>query len=55
MIVLAGIVLGLVGGARLAARHGGTRADKVQYALACAIAGALGGVIVSLVLERLAG
>jgi hypothetical protein len=54
MIVLAGILLGLVGGTRLAARHGGARADKVQYALACAIAGALGGLILTLVVERLA-
>ena len=53
MIVFAGILAGLIGGPVIAGRHGGTRADKVQYALAMAIAGALVGLIVTLIVENL--
>ena len=53
MIVIAGVILGAVLGARLAARHGGQRADKLQYAAACAIGGALLGVLATIVVERL--
>ena len=55
MIVLAGALLGAFTGTRLAARHGGQRADKVQYALATAIAGGLLGLILTLVAERVLG
>ncbi len=55
MIVFAGIATGLVCGVRLAGRHGGTRADKIQYAAVCAIAGALLGVILTVAVERLVG
>jgi len=54
MIVIAGLLIGAVLGARLARRHGGTRADMVQYALACAIAGTLGGLVATIVIENLA-
>ncbi len=53
MIVIACVILGAVFGARLAARHGGKRADKVQYAAACAIGGALVGLVLTIVVERL--
>lgn len=53
MIVFAGVLLGAGFGARLAARHGGTRADKVQYAAACAVGGALLGLVGTIVVERL--
>ena len=54
MIVLAGLAIGAALGARLAKRHGGTRADMVQYALACGIAGVLGGLVATIVVENLA-
>lgn len=53
MIVFAGVLLGGFMGARLATRHGGTRADKVQFAATCAIAGALAGLVLTILAERL--
>ena len=53
MIVIACLVLGALWGAWLARRNGGKRADLIQYALACAIAGALIGLVATIVLEKL--
>jgi hypothetical protein len=53
MIVLACVVIGVILGIRAAGRHGGQRADKVQYAIACGIAGALLGLIATVVVENL--
>ena len=53
MIVIAFALIGAFLGTRLAARNGGVRADKVQYALACAIAGSLLGLIVTIAVEHL--
>lgn len=55
MIVLAGLLIGAFLGNRLAARHGGQRADRIQYAIACGIAGTLGGLIVTIIIEQMAG
>ncbi|PZX18533.1 hypothetical protein LX81_01167 [Palleronia aestuarii] len=53
MIVLAGALIGAVWGARLARKRGGKRLDMAQYGAACAIAGTLLGLIVTIVVERL--
>ena len=53
MIVIAFALVGAFLGQRLAARNGGVRADKVQYAIACAIAGALLGLVLTIVVENL--
>ena len=53
MIVLAGLLIGAVLGARIARKRGGTRLDMAQYAAACAIAGTLLGLIASIIVERL--
>ena len=53
MIVIAFALIGAFLGARLAARNGGVRADKVQYAIACAIAGGLLGLVVTILVENL--
>ncbi|WP_185962072.1 hypothetical protein [Palleronia caenipelagi] len=53
MIVIAGLILGAIFGFRLASRHGGKPADKAQYAIACAIAGSLIGLVLTIVVERL--
>ncbi|TDL84175.1 apolipoprotein acyltransferase [Palleronia sediminis] len=53
MIVIAGALGGAVFGWRNAARQGGTRADKLQYAVATAIAGSLLGFVLTLIVDRL--
>lgn len=53
MIVLAALLLGIAWGIRTATRRGGNRADKVQHAAAAGIAGALLGLILTIVIERL--
>lgn len=53
MIVLAAFLLGIAWGIRTASRRGGNRLDKAQYAAGGGIAGALLGLIVTIVVERL--
>lgn len=53
MIVLAALLLGIAWGVRTATRRGGNRLDKLQYATAAGIAGALLGLILTIVIERL--
>lgn len=51
------IALGLIGaflGFRNARKQGGTRADMAQYAVAAGIAGMLVGLVVTVVIERVA-
>ena len=54
MIVAAALLLGIVWGIRTAARRGGNRLDKLQYAAVGGIAGGLVGLILTIVVERLA-
>lgn len=53
MIILAGVIGGGIWGALLAKRRKGTRADMVQYAVACAIAFGLLGLFLSIIIERM--
>ncbi|MBJ3761769.1 hypothetical protein ILP92_03275 [Maribius pontilimi] len=53
MIVLAGIALGIAWGITTARKRGGNRKDMAQYAAGAGIAGALLGLIATLVVERL--
>lgn len=53
MIVLAAFLLGVAWGIRTASRRGGKPLDKLQYGAAAGIAGALLGLIVTIVVERL--
>ena len=53
MIVLAGAILGAIVGAWNAKRRGGGRLDILQYATATAIAFALIGLIISIILHRM--
>ena len=55
MIPLAGLVLGILLGIRAAKKRSGNRLDLVQYGAAYGMAFALLGVILALVVERLAG
>ena len=52
MIVLAGAILGAILGAWNAKRRNGTRLDMLQYATATAIAFALIGLIITIVIHR---
>ncbi|MEA5162316.1 hypothetical protein [Cereibacter johrii] len=54
MIVLAGALLGAFLGVATARRHGGQRLDMAQYGAAFAIAFALGGLFLTILIERLA-
>ncbi|MGP3696305.1 hypothetical protein [Rhodobacter sp. NSM] len=54
MIVLAGAVLGAFVGAATARRHGGKRLDMAQYGAGFAIAFALLGLFLTILIERLA-
>ncbi|EKE45126.1 hypothetical protein OCGS_0821 [Oceaniovalibus guishaninsula JLT2003] len=53
MIVLAGIVIGALWGALTARKRQGNRLDMAQWAAAAAIAGALLGLILTVILERM--
>ena len=53
MIVIVAAMAGAVLGVRAAARAGGTRADKVQYGAAFAIAFALLGTFATIAIDRL--
>ncbi len=55
MIILIGIVIGIAWGIYTARKRRGNRLDMAQYAAAAAIAGALGGLILTVLIERLAG
>ena len=54
MIVLLSGLLGVIWGAVLAKRRGGNRKDMAQYAFGFGVMGALIGLIVSIVLVRIA-
>ncbi|MCE6953255.1 hypothetical protein LAZ29_20205 [Cereibacter sphaeroides] len=54
MIVLAGALLGMVIGATTARRRGGQRLDMLQYGAGYGIAFALGGLFLTILIERLA-
>lgn len=54
MIVIATTLIGGAYGAFLARRRGGTRADIAQFAVVLAIIGALAGLFVTIMIERLA-
>lgn len=53
MIILAGIVLGALWGARVARKRQGNRLDVAQYAAGFAILGAILGVFASVAVDRL--
>ncbi|MEX0286469.1 MAG: apolipoprotein acyltransferase [Paracoccaceae bacterium] len=53
MIIIASAVIGALWGTFLAKKRNGTRADIAQYAVGTAIAFALVGLIVTVVLHRL--
>lgn len=53
MIVIAGLVLGAIFGAVLAARRGGKRLDILQYAAGFGIAFCLLGLFVTIFIERM--
>jgi hypothetical protein len=54
MIVIAGLVLGAIFGAATAAKGGGKRLDMLQYAAGYGIAFGLLGVVLTIVIERMA-
>ena len=53
MIVIAGAILGAIVGAMTAKKRGGARADIWQYGTVYAIAFALGGLILTIAIEKL--
>lgn len=53
MIVIAGLVLGAIGGALRARRRGGKPLDQLQYAAGYGIAFGLLGMFVTIGLERM--
>lgn len=53
MIVIAGAILGAIVGALTAKKRGGVRADLWQYGAVYAIAFALGGLILTIAIEKL--
>lgn len=53
MIVLGGAILGAFLGIRTAKKRGGARADLWQYGAVYAIAFSLGGLILTIALEKL--
>lgn len=54
MIVILGLILGAATGATLARYRGGSRADMLQYAAAYAVAFSLVGLVLTIVIHRLA-
>lgn len=55
MIVIALALVGILLGIRAAARQDGASLDKLQYGASYGIAFALAGVVLTIVIERLAG
>jgi len=53
MIILAGLIIGAIVGATLAIRKKGNRLDIAQYAGVVGIMGALVGLLLTVVIERL--
>lgn len=53
MIVAAALILGILWGVRTASRRGGNRLDKLQYGAVAGIAGALLGLVLTIVVERM--
>ena len=53
MIVILAFLIGLFWGGWLARRRGGTRLDIAQYAVAFAIAFAIAGLLLTVVVERM--
>ncbi|HKK97137.1 MAG TPA: hypothetical protein VJ928_03080 [Marivita sp.] len=54
MIVIAGALIGAIFGTMTAKKRGGTRADLLQYGTVYAIAFSLGGLILTVAIEKLA-
>ena len=54
MIVIAAIIIGAALGWRRAGQLGGTRADRVQYAIAFALGLAMIGVFATIIIHRMA-
>mgnify|MGYP006309855597 CR=1 FL=1 len=52
MIVIGGALFGAIAGGTIAARRKGNKADIAQYATAYAIAFALAGLILTIVIEK---
>ncbi|WOI55177.1 hypothetical protein [Palleronia sp. LCG004] len=55
MIILICILAGIAWGIAAARKGQGNRLDMLQYAAAAGIAGALGGLLLTIVVERLLG
>ncbi|MBJ6373172.1 apolipoprotein acyltransferase [Sedimentitalea arenosa] len=55
MIVIAGAVAGAAFGAMTAKKRGGNRADIAQYAVASAMAFAVVGMLLTVIIDRVAG
>ena len=53
MIVFLGMALGVAWGIWTARKRGGNGKDMAQYAIAAAIAGGLGGLLLTIAVERL--
>jgi len=53
MIVIAGAIVGAILGTLTAKKRGGTRADLWQYGTVYAIAFSLGGLILTIAIEKL--
>lgn len=54
MIVLAGLFIGAAYGARLAKKRGGRGLDQLQYGASYGIMFALGGLVLTIVIGRIA-
>ena len=52
MIILAGLLIGAVWGARLARKRKGSRFDIAQYAAGFAIAFGIAGLFITLIIDR---
>jgi len=52
MIIIAGVVIGALWGGLTARRRGGNRLDVAQYAAVGAIAGAIVGLIATIIVAR---
>lgn len=53
MIVIAGVVIGIALGIRLARKHGGRRLDALQYAVGFAICFGLLGLFATIAADRM--
>ncbi|WP_197054643.1 hypothetical protein [Paracoccus sp. PAMC 22219] len=54
MIVIAAITIGAILGWRRAGQLGGTRADRIQYAIAFGLGLAMIGVVATIIVHRMA-